>query len=146
MQDKIPRGSYRRFIAVGLINGAAFYILWTFFVFLFAEMDRAQTLSWAIAWIIGSLVAHFTHRLWTFDARRHVAKTTTGSYVVYGIGLVGSTITFDIVVGLSLSTNLIFLANMTVWGVIDWYLLRRWVFLFTNTENENESSPTPSAG
>lgn len=133
---RAPRGSYRRFILVGAFNSLIFYLFWRGFIEAFNNLERGETWAWAIAWVIGSFIAHITHRHWTFDNRRHVAKTTTGTYLVYILGLLGSTITYDFLFLIIDSLNLIFLITMAMWGFIDWWLLRKLVFLYSDEEEE----------
>jgi putative flippase GtrA len=132
--SKAPRGSYRRFILVGAFNSLVFYLFWHEFIEAFSNLERGETWAWAIAWTIGSFIAHFTHRHWTFDNRRHIAKTTTGTYLVYILGLLGSTITYDFLILHINSLNLVFLITMAMWGLIDWWLLRKLVFLYSDEE------------
>ena len=68
-------GSFRRYVTTAMLNFLAFYILWEFFVFIFPEEDFWPTVAWAIAWFLGSLQAHWTHRIWTFDSDRDVKWT-----------------------------------------------------------------------
>ena len=129
-----PRGSFRRFILVGAFNSLAFYLFWRGFIEAFSNLERGDTWAWAIGWIIGSFIAHFTHRHWTFDDRRHIAKTTIGTYLVYILGLLGSTVTYDFLLLLLDSLNLVFLITLSIWGFIDWWLLRKLVFLYSDEE------------
>ena len=131
-----PRGSYRRFILVGAFNSLIFYLFWRGFIEAFNNMERGETWAWAISWVIGSFIAHITHRHWTFDNRRHIAKTTTGTYLVYFLGLLGSTITYDFLLLIIDSLNFVFLVTMAMWGFIDWWLLRKLVFLYSDEEEE----------
>ncbi|HIA39901.1 MAG TPA: hypothetical protein EYN46_06670 [Candidatus Poseidoniales archaeon] len=129
-----PRGSFRRFILVGAFNSLVFYLFWRGFIEAFSNLERGGTWAWAIGWIIGSFIAHFTHRHWTFDDRRHIAKTTMGTYLVYILGLLGSTVTYDFLLLLLDSLNLVFLITLSIWGFIDWWLLRKLVFLYSDEE------------
>ena len=129
-----PRGSFRRFILVGAFNSLVFYLFWRGFIEAFSNLERGDTWAWAISWIIGSFIAHFTHRHWTFDDRRHIAKTTMGTYLVYILGLLGSTVTYDFLLLLLDSLNLVFLITLSIWGFIDWWLLRKLVFLYSDEE------------
>ena len=129
-----PRGSFRRFILVGAFNSLVFYLFWRGFIEAFNNLERGDTWAWVIGWIIGSFIAHFTHRHWTFDDRRHIAKTTMGTYLVYILGLLGSTVTYDFLLLLLDSLNLVFLITLSIWGFIDWWLLRKLVFLYSDEE------------
>ena len=138
LANMAPRGSYRRFIIVGMLNSVIFYLFWFAIIIALAEVSRGETIAWSLAWILGSLIAHFTHRMWTFDSRRNVIKTTTGTYVVYIVGLIGSTLTYDLLRNYLDSANLVFLITMALWGLIDWWLLRKLVFLYSDNETDDD--------
>ena len=50
-------GSFRRYVMTAMVNFLAFYSLWEFFVFILPEDNYWPTVSWAIAWFLGSLQA-----------------------------------------------------------------------------------------
>ena len=47
-----------------------------------------------------AFVAHFVHRRFTFDGRRNVRTTVLGAISVYAVGMMGSTLSFDVMLDL----------------------------------------------
>ena len=135
-QTVIPRGGLRRFMLSGGFNTAIFWLLWEIFRLFTGTSDTGETASWAIAWFLSSVIAHFVHRIFTFDGRRDVKYTIVAALSVYCLGLVGSTITFDSLLKASeLPSRVLFLANMAVWGIANWLMMRWLVFGYSDAEN-----------
>ena len=71
-------GSFRRYVMTAMVNFIVFYSLWELFVLILPSDDYWPTVAWAIAWFLGSLQAHWTHRIWTFDSE----ETSGGQYLL----------------------------------------------------------------
>ncbi|MDP6870152.1 MAG: GtrA family protein [Candidatus Poseidoniaceae archaeon] len=117
----IPYGTFRRYMLTAIINVIIFYIIWEFFFWLLPESNYWPSIAWAIAWIIGSFCAHWTHRKWTFDSKRDPRWTVPASMAVYTIGLVGSTACYYIgSVPMGLDVRVVFLLNNSLWGFLNY--------------------------
>ena len=55
--DLPEHGTFRRYVVTAMMNFAAFYTLWELFLFILPDGSYWPTVSWAIAWILGSLQA-----------------------------------------------------------------------------------------
>ena len=66
---------FSKICMTALVNFPGVYSLWELFVFILPEDNYWPTVSWAIAWFLGSLQAHWTHRIWTFDSDRDIKWT-----------------------------------------------------------------------
>ena len=88
--------------------------------------------------LASSIVAHFVHRMFTFDGRRDVSKTVLGAISVYAVGMMGSTLTYDSMLNLfeEVPIRLLFLINIAVWGLFTWASMRWLVFGYTRIEEE----------
>ena len=95
-------------------------------------------LLWSISWVGSSIIAHFVHRIFTFDGRRDVSKTVLGAISVYAVGMMGSTLTYDSMLNLfeEVPIRLLFLINIAVWGLFTWASMRWLVFGYTRIEEE----------
>jgi hypothetical protein len=85
-----------------------------------------------------SIIAHFVHRVFTFDGRRNLRTTVLGAVSVYAVGMMGSTLTFDTMLTMfdHLPIRLLFFINIAVWGLFTWASMRWLVFGYTNIEEE----------
>ena len=79
-------GSFRRYVMTAMVNFLVFYSLWELFVLILPDGGYWPTVSWAIAWFLGSLQAHWTHRIWTFDSDRDIKWTIPTTMALYVIG------------------------------------------------------------
>lgn len=115
-------GSFRRYLLTAGFNTLVFLILFIFFrELMFPGEGYWASVSWAFAWIIGSLIAHWTHRIWTFKSERDPKWTVPASMTIYTIGWVGSTATYYIgseVMGLN--EYMVWVLNSSLWGVLNY--------------------------
>jgi putative flippase GtrA len=136
--EVLPRGTLQRFGIAGGFNTFFFWVIWELLRIspLYAESN--ETLFWSISWVCSSFVAHFVHRVFTFDGRRNIKKTALGALSVYAVGMMGSTLTFDGMLVLldEVPIRLLFLANIAVWGLFTWASMRWFVFGYTKMEEE----------
>jgi len=136
-----PHGSLRRYIATAMINFLAFYGLWELFLLILPEGDYWPTISWAIAWFLGSLQAHWTHRVWTFDSSRDIKWTIPATMIMYVIGGIGSTACYYIgTVSWGFDERIFFLLNSSLWGLLNYLGQREIAFkevsIYAPSENE----------
>ena len=122
-------GTFRRYLLTAGINTTIFYALWELSYWLLPEENYWPSIAWAIAWILGSYVAHWTHRKLTFNSQRDVRWTVPASMSVYTIGMVGSTACYYIgTVPMGLDVRIVFLLNTSLWGVLNYLGQREIVF------------------
>lgn len=139
----LERPILQRYIAVGLLNFAIFYGLYMLFFLILGSEGRMPTLAWAIAWLLGSIVAHWTHRNWSFQSEKMVQWTFAATMGVYFSGWIGSTATYDwLLFNTSLNHNLIWLINTSIWGIIDYLGLRYVAFREDSSADEHGNSIT----
>ena len=103
MDDVLPRGTLQRFGIAGGFNTFIFWIIWELLRISPIYDVLNETLLWSLSWFGSSIIAHFVHRVFTFDGRRNVRTTVLGAISVYAVGMMGSTLTFDIMLDLLLS-------------------------------------------
>ena len=114
-------GSFRRYVMTAMVNFLAFYSLWELFVLILPDGGYWPTVSWAIAWFLGSLQAHWTHRIWTFDSDRDIKWTIPTTMALYIIGGVGSTACYYIgTVAWGFDERITFLVNSSLWGFLNY--------------------------
>jgi|TARA_B110000196_G_scaffold90583_1_gene78419 putative flippase GtrA len=127
-------GSFRRYVVTASVNFVIFYGLWELFVLLLPEGNYWPTVSWSIAWLLGSFVAHWTHRIWTFDSDRDTSWTIPASMGLYTIGWIGSTACYYIgTVSWDLDVRAVFIVNSSLWGVLNYLGQREIAFKPINT-------------
>ena len=133
-------GTFRRYIATAMVNFLVFYSLWEFFLFALPEGGVWPTVSWAIAWLFGSLQAHWTHRVWTFDSKRDIRWTIPATMALYIIGGVGSTAWYYIgTVIWEFDERIFFLLNSSLWGFLNYLGQREIAFKEVNISHPLES-------
>ena len=136
-QQVVPRGTIRRFTICGGFNTLLFWLIWEFLVLFSPSLGISNTFAWATGWFVSSISAHFVHRYFTFDGRKDIRHTAIGALSVYAFGLVGSTLTFDSLIILSdLPIRLIFLVNVSAWGIFTWAMMKWMVFGYIDESEE----------
>ena len=134
----VERPIIQKYVLVGTLNFIVFYGFYMLFFLMLGSEGRMPTISWAIAWILGSIFAHWTHRTWTFQSEREVGWTFSATMGIYISGWIGSTATFDwLLFNTEMNHNLIWLMNTALWGVIDYLGLRYLAFREDSPANEH---------
>ena len=127
-------GTFRRYVITSMVNFLIFYTLWEILVFLLPNEEYWPTVSWAAAWFLGSLQAHWTHRIWTFNSSRDIKWTIPTTMILYVLGGLGSTSCYYIgTVTFGLDFRLFFLVNSSLWGFLNYIGQREIAFKEVNT-------------
>ncbi len=127
-------GTFRRYVITSMVNFLVFYTLWEILVFLLPNEEYWPTVSWAAAWFLGSLQAHWTHRIWTFNSSRDIRWTIPTTMILYVLGGLGSTSCYYIgTVTFGLDFRLFFLVNSSLWGFLNYIGQREIAFKEVNT-------------
>ena len=127
-------GTFRRYVMTSMVNFLIFYALWEILVFLLPDEEYWPTVSWAAAWFFGSLQAHWTHRMWTFNSSRDIRWTIPTTMILYILGGLGSTSCYYIgTVTFGLDFRLFFLVNSSLWGFLNYIGQREIAFKEVNT-------------
>ena len=121
-------GSFKRYVSTAMINFVVFYIIWEICYFFLPTGGFWPSVSWALAWILGSYFAHWTHRILTFNSDRNVKWTVPASMSVYTVTLVGSTICYYIgtefvptPLEYDVHVRVVWLVNSSLWGIINYF-------------------------
>ena len=126
-------GTFRRYVITSMVNFLVFYTLWEILVFLLPNEEYWPTVSWAAAWFLGSLQAHWTHRIWTFNSSRDIRWTIPTTMILYVLGGLGSTSCYYIgTVTFGLDFRLFFLVNSSLWGFLNYIGQREIAFKEVN--------------
>jgi len=138
MSEVLPRGTLQRFGIAGGFNTFIFWIIWETLRLSPLYDVAGETVLWSLSWLASSVVAHFVHRRFTFDGRRNVRTTVLGAISVYAVGMMGSTLSFDVMLDLltTFPIRLLFLLNIGIWGLFTWASMRWFVFGYTTIEDE----------
>ena len=130
-----PRGSLQRFAITGSVNSAAFFVVWELFLWGFTSTD--VRVLWGIAWGITGIMAHFVHRIYTFDNRKPIKWTIATSMPTYLFSLIGSSYTIGLLTE-NYPNNIRWLAvlNMLAWGFVIWGMMRILVFQYKKEDDE----------
>ena len=125
-----PRGSLARFALAGAFNSGVFYASWTISMFLLPDVD--VRILWGTFWGLTGVMAHFVHRLYTFDNHKSLAWTLPAAIPVYVGSLVGSSMTIGwLSERYPGQIEWMGLPNMLCWGVLIWLTMRVFVFQFS---------------
>ena len=126
-------GTFRRYVMTSMVNFLVFYTLWEILVFLLPNEEYWPTVSWAAAWFLGSLQAHWTHRIWTFNSSRDIKWTIPTTMILYILGGIGSTSCYYIgTVTFGFDFRLFFLLNSSLWGFLNYIGQREIAFKEVN--------------
>ena len=138
MSEVLPRGTLQRFGIAGGFNTFIFWIIWETLRLSPLYDAAGETVLWSLSWLASSVVAHFVHRRFTFDGRRNVRTTVLGAISVYAVGMMGSTLSFDVMLDplTTFPIRLLFLLNIGIWGLFTWASMRWFVFGYTTIEDE----------
>ena len=138
MSEVLPRRTLQRFGIAGGFNTFIFWIIWETLRLSPLYDAAGETVLWSLSWLASSVVAHFVHRRFTFDGRRNVRTTVLGAISVYAVGMMGSTLSFDVMLDLltTFPIRLLFLLNIGIWGLFTWASMRWFVFGYTTIEDE----------
>ncbi len=138
MSEVLPRGTLQRFGIAGGFNTFIFWIIWETLRLSPLYDSTGETTLWSLSWLASSIVAHYVHRMFTFDGRRNVRTTVLGAISVYAVGMMGSTLSFDVMLDLltAFPIRLLFLLNIGIWGLFTWASMRWFVFGYTTIEDE----------
>ena len=138
MSEVLPRGTLQRFGIAGGFNTFIFWIIWETLRLSPLYDATGETALWSLSWLASSIVAHYVHRIFTFDGRRNVRTTVLGAISVYAVGMMGSTLSFDVMLDLltAFPIRLLFLLNIGIWGLFTWASMRWFVFGYTTIEDE----------
>lgn len=138
MSEVLPRGTLQRFGIAGGFNTFIFWIIWETLRLSPLYDSTGETALWSLSWLASSIVAHYVHRMFTFDGRRNVRTTVLGAISVYAVGMMGSTLSFDVMLDLltAFPIRLLFLLNIGIWGLFTWASMRWFVFGYTTIEDE----------
>ena len=138
MSEVLPRGTLQRFGIAGGFNTFIFWIIWETLRLSPLYDAAGETVLWSLSWLASSVVAHFVPRRVTFDGRRNVRTTVLGAISVYAVGMMGSTLSFDVMLDLltTFPIRLLFLLNIGIWGLFTWASMRWFVFGYTTIEDE----------
>lgn len=127
-------GTFRRYVMTSMVNFLIFYTIWEILVFLLPNEEYWPTVSWAAAWFLGSLQAHWTHRMWTFNSSRDIRWTIPTTMILYILGGLGSTSCYYIgTVTFGLDFRLFFVVNSSLWGFLNYIGQREIAFKEVNT-------------
>ena len=128
----VPRGSLGRFALAGAFNSSIFYAAWTISMFLLPETD--VRILWGIFWGLTGVLAHFVHRMYTFDGHKSLAWTFPAAIPVYIGSLVGSSMTIGwLSEKYPNQIEWIGVPNMLCWGVLIWLMMRVFVFQYSGS-------------
>ena len=134
-----PRGSLQRFGIAGSVNSATFFVAWELFLWAFTNTD--VRVLWGIAWGMTGIMAHFVHRLYTFDNRKPVKWTIATSMPTYLFSLIGSSYTIGILAETyPEDIRWLSILNLLAWGFVIWLMMRIFVFQYKKEDTESHTA------
>ena len=158
-----PRVSWQflRFNAAGFVNGPFFLVAYEVFYFLNltppfrahfetwlgvgSEMHWRAPTAWALAYIIGSIEAHFVHYKFTFASQRSYLPSLWRTLTVYCTVLILSTYAdYRLVSDFELHHRLAWFINASFFGIFNFMALRFFAFMDVAPRAVTPNSDTPS--
>tara|TARA_B100001146_G_scaffold179620_1_gene161540 strand:+ start:247 stop:672 length:426 start_codon:yes stop_codon:yes gene_type:complete len=136
-QTLIEFPELRRFMLIGGLNVAIFYGLYEGMYYLSAGLEHRAAMSWIIAYSMGSIVAHTTHRLFTFRSSVPIEHSLPTAVAIYGSTLILSTFSEVVLIEiLGWHHRLAWLFNASIFGILIYILLRHFAFPTRLSEDE----------
>ena len=115
-----------RFSSVGATNTVLMFAIFSFFVFILDDASHSRTFAWSISWGIECIIAYFLHRRITFRYEGALVSSFARTMVIYGIALVGSTFTYEMLdYKWGLPYLVAWLSNGMAWGIFNFLALGR---------------------
>ena len=128
-------GSFVRYLSTAAVNTVIFLILWEIFFLILPDNGIWPTISWGSSWILSSYIAHWTHRILTFNSDRDLKWTIPASMSVYAFTRFGSMASYYIatevlslavsnqieIAGFVFQIGLIWVLNYAVWGGLNYF-------------------------
>ena len=125
----MEKEEFKRFIMIGALNTAIFYGLYEGLYFLSSGLEHRAALSWVLAYSLGSIIAHTTHRLITFHSTVPIEHSLPMAVGVYGCTLVLSTISEVVLIEIfEWHHRLAWITNTVSFGIIIYIALRHLAF------------------
>ena len=119
-----------RFNAAGLINGPFFLLVYELFYYLDLHEFYRAPIAWALAYVVGSIEAHFVHYKFTFTSQRSYLPSLWRTLLVYGTALVLSTYSDHMLVNeYELHHRLAWFINASFFGIFNFMALRFFAFM-----------------
>ena len=128
---------FKRFIIIGTINVAIFYGLYEGLYYLAEGLEHRAAMSWILAYSMGSIIAHSTHRLFTFSSTVPIEHSLPAAVMIYGTTLILSTVSEVILIEyLMWHHRLAWLVNAGGFGIVIYIALRHIAFPVRLSEQE----------
>jgi putative flippase GtrA len=135
----MERSEFRRFVMIGALNTAIFYGFYEGLYFLSSGLEHRAAMSWVLAYSMGSIIAHTTHRLITFKSNVPIEHSLPMAVGVYGVTLILSTISEVILIEiLDWPHRLAWVTNTVSFGLIIYIALRHLAFPTRLSTKETE--------
>jgi len=135
---------FLRFNAAGLINGPFFLLMYELFYYWDLHLEYRAAFAWALAYIFGSIEAHFVHYKFTFKSQRSYLPSLWRTLLVYVTALILSTYSDHILVtDYELHHRLAWFINASFFGIFNFMALR--IFAFMDTHPPSASPETDAA-
>ena len=128
---------FKRFIIIGTINVVIFYGLYEGLYHLSEGLEHRAAMSWILAYSMGSIIAHSTHRLFTFSSTVPIEHSLPAAVMIYGTTLILSTVSEVILIEyLMWHHRLAWLVNASGFGIVIYIALRHIAFPIRLSEEE----------
>ena len=115
------------------------FIFFTFFTFVFADVSNGRTIAWSVSWGLECIIAYFLHRRITFRYDGAVASSFIRTMLVYGVALIGSTVTYHFLdYEMDIPYLVAWLSNGIFWGIFNFLALRRFAMHQPVDESANQ--------
>ena len=128
-----------RWVVVGLFNVAVFWSAYGILYMMYFFQEYNEVYSWAIAFILGSIVAHYTHRKITFRSDARYLPSFWRAMVVYSTSFVLSTTSeYYLVEHLMVNHLVALVVNTAVFGAMGFFGMRFFAFKVPYPRNDTE--------
>ena len=120
---------YAMYCTVGCFNVAVFAALYLFFYNYNTWTPYAETVSWAVSFLISSIQGYALHRWITFESDSEVRSSFTKLMIVYGKLWAVSTMTFHVMIEIMGMSQLVsWVVNTSAFGFLTFLALRYYAF------------------
>ncbi|MBT6972399.1 MAG: hypothetical protein HOA04_04775 [Euryarchaeota archaeon] len=135
----MEKDEFKRFVMIGALNTLIFYGLYEGLYFLSSGLEHRAAMSWVLAYSLGSIIAHTTHRLVTFNSSVPIEHSLPMAVGVYGCTLILSTISEVVLIEIfDWHHRLAWITNAASFGIIIYIALRHLAFPTRLSTKETE--------
>ena len=125
-----------RFYSIGFITSGTCWVLYEILYYMEFSREFHEASAWAVSYTITSFLSHFLHHRLTFSSNREYWASLWRTLFVYLCAMVLSTICAHYFTTQGVSHRLMWVINMSGFGLLNFFFLRWYAYedVFSTSE------------